>query len=97
MGVNMGVIGVGAFMSRQHLPNMKRIPGTRIHTLCDLDRDLLAERAAEYDPVRTTTDGDSVFADPEVDAVLVGTRSAEHARFISMAAAHGKAVYVENP
>jgi len=84
-------------MARQHLPNIKRIAGIQIHTLCDLDEGLLRRRAEEYRPVRCTTKAEEVFRDPEIDAVLVGTRGRQHARFVEMAARHGKHIYVEKP
>jgi len=95
--VNVGVIGCGAFMARQHLPNILRHPNIRIHTLCDLDETLLAQRQQQFQPEACTTNADDVFANPDINAVLVGTRSTEHARFVLAAAAAGKAVYVEKP
>lgn len=93
----IGAIGVGAFMARQHLPNILRNPNICIHTLCDLDEVLLAQRATEYGPVATTTDSEAVFADPAIDAVLVGTRGAAHSHFIELAAQYNKHVFVEKP
>lgn len=95
--VNIGAVGVGAFMARQHLPNISDMAGIRIHTLCDLDETLLARRVEEYRPERWTTDAEEVFRDPEVDAVLVGTQGRQHAEFVMMAARYGKHVYVEKP
>lgn len=95
--VNIGVIGVGAFMARQHLPNMLRNPAIRIHTLCDVDEVLLAQRAVEFLPRRTTQRAEEVFADPEIQAVMIGTRANLHAAFVQMAARHGKGVFVEKP
>ncbi len=95
--VNMGIIGVGAFMARQHLPNISKNPLIRIHTLCDINADLLEQRAREYRPEHTTSDAKAVFSNPEIDAVLVGTRGAEHAGFIELAAQYGKHIYVEKP
>ncbi len=95
--VNIGAIGVGAFMARQHLPNILRNPAIRLHTLCDLDAELLRQRASEYRPQATTVKAADVFANPAIDAVLVGTRSREHARFLLEAARWRKHVYVEKP
>ncbi len=95
--VNIAAIGVGVFMARKHLPNMAANPAIRIHTLCDLDEALLDKRAEEFSPLRTTTNADTVFDDPDIDAVVVGTRGREHARFVIQAAQHGKHIYVEKP
>jgi len=95
--LNVGVIGAGAFMTRQHLPNIVRDPRYRIHTLCRRNEKLLAEVAKEFNPVRTTTDADELLEDPEIDVVFVGTRSDMHAHFLKKAADNSKHVYVEKP
>jgi predicted dehydrogenase/threonine dehydrogenase-like Zn-dependent dehydrogenase len=45
----------------------------------------------------TTTDTATVFADPEVDAVVIATRHDSHARLVMQALRAGKAVFVEKP
>jgi predicted dehydrogenase len=95
--VNIGVIGAGAFMARQHLPNMLRNPAIRLHTLCDLNEELLRTRREEFHPQVCTTREDDVFTCPEIGVVMIGTRSAQHACFIEKAARHGKHVFVEKP
>jgi predicted dehydrogenase len=91
------VIGAGAFMGRQHLPNLARSPRFRIHTLCDLNAALLDERAAAFRPKVATTDMAEVFNNPDVDVVFVGTRSHQHAALILAALEHDKHVFVEKP
>ena len=95
--VNVGVIGVGAFMARQHLPNMLRNPAMKIHALCDLNDDLLERRADEFSPEFTTTNDKDIFENPDIDLVMVGTRSQFHAHYVLMALDHGKHVFVEKP
>ena len=46
--LNVGIIGAGAFMARQHLPNIARDPLYRIHTLCDLRKEILEDIAKQY-------------------------------------------------
>ena len=95
--IQLGIVGLGAFMGRQHLPNLAANPRCALHTLCDLDAALLQARAETYRPARPTTAADDVFRDPEIDAVLVGTRNHLHAAFIEQALACGKHVFVEKP
>jgi predicted dehydrogenase len=95
--LNVGVIGVGAFMGRQHLPNIRRNPSYRIHTLCDLNADLLRQRATEFKPLKCASNSDEVFEDPGIDVIFVGTRSQTHAAFIEKALSKGKHVFVEKP
>ena len=95
--LNAGMIGCGAFMSRQHLPNAKKDPHYRIRTLCDLNTDLLAERNREFGPARTCANADEVLSDPEIDVVFIGTKEDARADLIKRAAAAGKHMFVEKP
>jgi len=95
--INIGVIGSGAFMARQHLPNMLRNPRICIYAMCDLNEDLLRQRKEEFHPRVCTTDAEDVFQNPEIDIVLVGTRSSKHAYFIKKAVQYKKHVFVEKP
>jgi len=45
----------------------------------------------------TTTDTDSVFGDPQVNAVVITTRHDSHARLVCQALGAGKHVFVEKP
>lgn len=45
----------------------------------------------------TTTDSDSIFADSQVNAVVITTRHDSHARLVCHALAAGKHVFVEKP
>lgn len=95
--LNAAMIGCGNFMAYQHLPNVRKDPRYRIHTLCDLDRDLLARREREFGPARTCTDAGEVFADPEIDVVFIGTKEDARTSLILRAAEAGKHMFVEKP
>jgi predicted dehydrogenase len=84
-------------MARHHLPNILELPEVKLRTLCDLDEKLLARRQNEYHAEYITCDADKIFRDPEINIVLIGTRSKMHAYFILEAAKAGKHVYVEKP
>jgi predicted dehydrogenase/threonine dehydrogenase-like Zn-dependent dehydrogenase len=53
--------------------------------------------ARKYGFDETTTDTDSLFADPKVDALVITTRHNSHAGFVLQALAAGKHVFVEKP
>ena len=53
--------------------------------------------AKKYGFAETTTDTDSLFADPKVDALVITTRHNSHAGFVLQALAAGKHVFVEKP
>ena len=95
--VSVAMIGCGAFMGRQHLPNIAKMPNVKIRILCDLNGELLKKRQEEYKVENITSNADEIFEDPAIDVVLVGTRSNMHANFILEAAKAGKNVYVEKP
>lgn len=95
--INAGFIGVGAFMHRMHLPHTFANPKYRIHTLCDLNEDLLKERARQYKPLKTTTDYRDILKNPEIDVVFIGARHDKHAFFIKECAGAGKNIMVEKP
>ena len=46
---------------------------------------------------KTTTDTDSLFSDPKVDALVITTRHNSHAKLVLQALASGKHVFVEKP
>ena len=95
--VNAGYIGVGSFINRMHLPHAYQNPKVCVHTLCDLNEDLLRQRAEAYRPLKTTMDYRELLADPEVDLVIIGTRVMLHKKFIVEAANSGKNILVEKP
>jgi predicted dehydrogenase len=95
--VKIGVIGVGAFSARQHLPNIARNKNTKIQAFCDINPEILKKRQREYNVDYITLNPDDIFNDPEIDMVLIGTRSKMHAPFILEAVKYNKHIYVEKP
>jgi len=95
--VNVGFIGVGAFINRMHLPHAYQNPKYCVHTLCDLDESLLEERATRYKPLKTTTNYRDLLSDPDIDLVIIGTKAMLHKKFIVEAANAGKNILVEKP
>jgi predicted dehydrogenase len=53
--------------------------------------------ARKFGFARTTTDTESLFADPQADALVITTRHDSHARLVLQGLAAGKAVFVEKP
>ena len=46
--VGVGVIGVGGISGNVHLPGLQLCPQAEIVALCDINTDLLSQRAEEY-------------------------------------------------
>ena len=92
-----GIIGAGGIAQSQHLPNMARAAHVRLKTVCDLREDVLAEMAERYGIPERTTNRRDVFADPEIQAVVVATKEDAQAPLTIEALEAGKHVYVEKP
>ena len=94
--VNIAVVGLGHWG-----PNLARnvaaLSGARLHTLCDLRADRLAQVARQYPGVKTQTDYAAVLADDEVDAVMIATPVHTHFELAAAALRAGKHVMVEKP
>ena len=74
------------------------MPAWCIHTLCDLDQDLLQQQQQEYDLQATlTTDFGALLADPDVDAVALFTPDHLHAEQAVACLAAGKHLLLTKP
>ena len=65
--------------------------------LCDSDSTALAAQAALYDDVKTWSDPEQVFADPDITAVVIATPAATHGALVRQALKAEKHVFVEKP
>jgi predicted dehydrogenase len=93
--VGVGVIGVGGISGHVHLPGLQLCPQAEIVALCDLNPDLLRQRAEEYGVVHTFTEYADLLQHPAVDAVVIATPTILHAPIALAAVAAGKHVLVE--
>jgi len=93
----LGYIGVGSFISHNHLPNAHRSDVCHIRALCDIDADRLRERGELYQPDYTTDDYRRLLDDDDVDIVIIGTKQDMHAKLACAALEAGKWVLVEKP
>ena len=94
---NLGFVGCGRLMNRQHIPNAAKSAVCRVHTLCDIDKARLNETAAKYPPLKTTTDYRELLTDGEIDALVIAMDPAGQATLTMAALEAGKPVYVEKP
>ena len=93
----LGVIGAGNFARAVLLPELKGMPGVALHTVAT-QRGATAEHAGTaFGFAHTTTDIDSVLANPDINAVLIATRHDSHAELCARALEAGKSVLVEKP
>ena len=94
--VTLAVIGGGGW-GKNHVRNFAEIQSCRLKTVCDLNEKTLAAHRAVYKSIGVTTDARQVFADPEVNAVVIATDAPSHYALAHDALAAGKHVFVEKP
>lgn len=93
----LGVIGAGNFARTVLLPELARIPGVEMRTICTQRGQTAQHGQQTFGFAQATTDAEAVLADPAINAVLVATRHGNHAEMTAGALAAGKSVLVEKP
>ena len=96
MTTKMALVGYG-YWGPNLLRNYWAMPDVWVSWLCDLDARRLADAAARYPGLPTTTHLEEVLEDPEVEAVVVATPVSTHHEIASRALRAGKHVFVEKP
>jgi predicted dehydrogenase len=94
--VRFGIVGMG--IGKANGRAIAKDPRGRVLALCDLAPERMAEFAAELPgPVKQYTDHEAMCADPEIDAVFVGTPNQYHVPVALAAVEAGKHVMVTKP
>ena len=94
--LNVAIIGAG-FIGGVHADSIaNHVPGARLALIADPVDGAAAALAAKHD-ARATTDVEAALADPEIDAVVIGTPARFHTALATTAARNGKSVFIEKP
>ncbi|RLP11473.1 inositol 2-dehydrogenase [Propionibacterium australiense] len=93
--LNIAVIGAGR-IGHVHARTIAGHPEARLALVCDPIGDA-AEKLASTHGARAAKDAEEAFADPQVDAVIVGSPTPLHIPHLIAAAKAGKAVLCEKP
>ncbi len=93
--LNIAIIGAGR-IGQVHAKTVATHPEARLALVCDPFGDAAETLASRYG-ARSCQDAEDVFADPEVDAVVVGSPTPLHIPHLLAAAKAGKAVLCEKP
>lgn len=94
----IGLIGVGNYAKVVHLANLARLKDrAAVVGLASRTGASAAVAAKRLRGATVTSDYHQLLSDPAVDAVIVATRHASHARIALDALDAGKHVYVEKP
>ncbi len=95
-GAVVGLIGAGNYASQVLIPAFKAA-GARLKSVASSTGVSGLHAARKYGFEETTTDTESLLADPEINIVVVATRHDSHARYVCEALQAGKHVFVEKP
>jgi predicted dehydrogenase len=95
MTLRIGLIGAGANMKARHVPGLRAIADVEIVAVCNRRAESTAAAARELDIPRTFATWEDLLADPDVDAVVVGTWPYLHRPITLAALAAGKHVLTE--
>ncbi len=94
--VNCAIIGYG-YWGPNLVRNFSSITDVSVHTVADLRPERLAVVSKAYPSVNTTADIDSVFSNPDIDAVIIATPVFTHFPLAKKALEAGKHVLLEKP
>ncbi len=94
--LRVGVIGAGRWSKTAHLPGFLRSPLCELVAICDLDRQLADEAAAEFGIADVSTDAAELLARDDLDVIDVVTRG-DHQDLVFATLEAGKHCLVEKP
>jgi predicted dehydrogenase len=93
----IGLLGLGAIAQVVHLPIIHSLPGVKLAGVCDVDRSKASAIASRFGVERVYRDDDEVFADADLDAIVICTPSYLHHTQCIAGLESGKHVLVEKP
>jgi predicted dehydrogenase len=93
--LRLGLIGAGKNMRLRHVPGFRALPEVEIVAVCNRRPGSTAAAAREFGIPRTFQRWQSLVADPEIDAVVIGTWPYLHCPITLAALEGGKHVLTE--
>ncbi len=93
--IRVGIVGAGANTRLRHIPGFRAIPGVEIVGVVNSRPETTASVAAEFGIPKTYARWEDLVADPEIDAVQIGTYPNLHAPITCAALNAGKHVLCE--
>src|ERR1051325_1776252 len=95
--LRIGVLGCGPISQIAHFDACRKARNAELYAICDLADDLLEKMAAIHEPRATYSNLEDMLADPQVEAVIIGTADQFHVPLCRKVIAAGKPVLVEKP
>jgi len=93
----IGLLGLGAIAQVVHLPIIHGMTGVKLAGVCDIDRSKASAIASRFGIQRVYRNDDEVYADPDLDGIVVCTPSYLHHTQAIAALDAGKHVLIEKP
>lgn len=93
--IRVGLIGAGANTRARHVPGLRAVAGVEIVAVCNRRPESTAAAAREFDIPRTYAHWQELLADPDLDAVVIGTWPYLHGPITLAALEAGKHVLTE--
>src|SRR3954463_388585 len=94
--VRVGLVGAGRIGTSHASLLARHVPGAQLLAVAD-PRPGAADRLAAELGCRADSDPAALFADPQIEAVVITASATAHAELIVAATAAGKAVFCEKP
>lgn len=95
--IRAAVIGCGAFARHQHFPNIDRSERVELVAGCSRSEENRAWVEENYSPAYTTPSAEDVFADDDIDLVILAVPHSVHFELMVQAIEAGKHVLAEKP
>lgn len=96
MSVRIAIIGAG-LISNWHIPAVQAATGAELAGICDKVQERARAAAEKFRINKVYADTDEVFADPNVDAVVISVPNRFHHDLAIAAARAGKHILLEKP
>jgi predicted dehydrogenase len=94
--IKTGVIGYG-YWGPNLVRNFMEAPGSTVVAVCDLRTERLVQLQSRYPTIKTTSNCQALFEDPEIDALIIATPVSSHFELTMAALRANKHVLVEKP
>ena len=94
--IKVGVIGYG-YWGPNLVRNFMEVPGSTVVTVCDVRSERLVQLGARYPTIKTISSCCELFADPDIQAIVIATPVASHFELGMAALKADKHVLIEKP
>ena len=94
--ITVACIGAGGFAKTKLLPMITQHKDVLLHAIVDIDATTTLNLGSIY-KAQTTNDYTTIFANPNIDAVIIATPHSLHTQQTIGSLTAGKAVFVEKP